>query len=111
MKKLTFEELETVNGGDAAAADAYLHELHRKYGGKSILAVLARATDRFIVGISSFKNTWILHPGFLYGENTGELKNKAFLGFRGRSEEENCKIAIETELWDRYICMIVPKES
>ena len=34
-------ELETVNGGDAAAADAYLHELHRKYGGKSILSVLA----------------------------------------------------------------------
>ena len=45
MKKLTFAELETVNGGDAAAADAYLHELHRKYGGRSILAVLARATD------------------------------------------------------------------
>ena len=28
MKKLTFTELEMVTGGDAAAADAYLHELH-----------------------------------------------------------------------------------
>ena len=45
MKNLTFTELEMVAGGDAEAADAYLHELHRKYGGKSILAVLARATD------------------------------------------------------------------
>ena len=43
--KMTFAELEMVNGGDAAAADAYLHELHRKYGGRSILDVLARATE------------------------------------------------------------------
>lgn len=45
MKKLTFEELEMVTGGDEAAADAYLRELHKKYGGRSILMVLARATD------------------------------------------------------------------
>jgi hypothetical protein len=49
--------------------------------------------------------------GFLYGENAGELKNKAFSGFGGGSEGENCKNAIETGLWDRYIRMIVPKES
>ena len=45
MKKLTFEELEMVTGGDEAAADAYLRELHKKYGGRNILMVLARATD------------------------------------------------------------------
>ena len=45
MKKLTGAELEMVNGGVAAAADAYLHELLRKSGGRSILDVLARATD------------------------------------------------------------------
>ena len=45
MNRLTLTELAVVTGGDEAAADAYLHELHRKYGGRSILAVLARATD------------------------------------------------------------------
>ena len=33
--KMSFEELEMVAGGDAAAADAYLRELRRKYGGRS----------------------------------------------------------------------------
>ena len=45
MKKLTFEELEMVTGGDEAAADAYLRELRKKYGGKSPLETLARATS------------------------------------------------------------------
>lgn len=43
MKKLTFAELEMVNGGDAAAADAYLRELRKKYGGRSPLETLSRA--------------------------------------------------------------------
>ena len=42
--KMSFEELEMVAGGDAAAADAYLRELRRKYGGRSPLETLARAT-------------------------------------------------------------------
>ena len=32
-----------VNGGDAAAADAYLRELRKKYGGRSPLETLSRA--------------------------------------------------------------------
>ena len=39
------EELEMVNGGDEAAANTYLHELHKKYGGKNFLVDLARATE------------------------------------------------------------------
>ena len=45
MKKLTFAELEMVNGGDAVAAEAYLRELRKKYGGKSPLETLAKATS------------------------------------------------------------------
>ena len=45
MKKLTFAELEMVNGGDAVAAEAYLRELRKKCGGKSPLETLARATS------------------------------------------------------------------
>ena len=44
-----------------------------------------------MVGSSSSKNFWIFHPGFLYGENAGELKNKAVSGFGGGSEGDNCK--------------------
>ena len=55
-------------------------------------------SNRFIVGISSLKNIWIFHPGFLYGENAGELKNKAFSGFGGGSEGENCKNAIGVQI-------------
>ena len=58
-------------------------------------------SNRFIVGSSSFKIIWIFHPGFLYGENAGQLKNKAFSGFGGDDGEENCKNTIETGLWDR----------
>jgi len=57
-------------------------------------------SNRFIVGSSSFKIIWIFHPGFLYGENAGQLKNKAFSGFGGDDGGENCKNAIETGLWD-----------
>ena len=46
------------------------------------------------------------HPGFLYGENAGELKNEAVLGFGRSREGENCKNAIETGLWDSYMCKI-----
>ena len=53
----------------------------------------------------------IFHPGFLYGENAEELKNKAVLGFGRSKEGENCKNAIETGLWDRYMRMIESKES
>lgn len=45
MKKLTFAELEMVAGGDQAAADAYLRELRKKYGGRSPLETLSRATE------------------------------------------------------------------
>ena len=45
MKKLSLEELEMVNGGDAVSAEAYLRELRKKYGGKSPLETLARATS------------------------------------------------------------------
>ena len=53
---------------------------------------------------------WIFHPGFLYGENVGQLKNRAFSGFWVGGEEDNCKNAIETGLWDRYMRMIELKE-
>ena len=33
-----------VNGGNAEAAEAYLRELRRKYGGRSPLETMARAT-------------------------------------------------------------------
>ena len=37
---------------------------------------------------------------YVYGENAGELKIKAFSGFGGVGGEENCKNAIGTGLWD-----------
>ena len=53
----------------------------------------------------------IFHPGFLYGENAGELKNEAFSGFGRVGGEENCKNAIETGLWDRYMRKIKLREQ
>ena len=65
------------------------------------LTLALTVSNRFIVGSSSFKIIWIFHPGFLYGENADQLKNKAFSGFGSGCEGENCKNAIETGLWDR----------
>lgn len=48
MKKLTFAELEMVAGGDNAAAVAYLRELRKKYGGRSPLETMSRATEEEI---------------------------------------------------------------
>ena len=42
--RISLDELEMVNGGNAEAADAYLRELRRKYGGRSPLETLSRAT-------------------------------------------------------------------
>ena len=62
------------------------------------LTLALTVSNRFIVGSSSLKITWIIHPGFLYGENAGQLKNKAFSGFGGCDRGKNCKNAIETGL-------------
>ena len=43
--KTSLEELEMVNGGDEAAAKAYMRELCRKYGVRSPLQTLSRATE------------------------------------------------------------------
>ena len=44
MKKLSFAELEMVTGGNTAAAEKYLAELRKRYGGRSPLETLSRAT-------------------------------------------------------------------
>jgi len=46
MKKLTLTDLENITGGDEAAANTYLQELRKKYGGKSPLETLARAKKK-----------------------------------------------------------------
>lgn len=53
MKRLSLEEVRKVAAGTYEEAMAYLKELHKKYGGKSILDVLERCTpeefDQFML--------------------------------------------------------------
>ena len=66
-------------------------------------------SKRFLVHFLP-QNYLDFHPGFLYGENAVQLKNKAVLEFGRSGRDDNCKNAIETGLWDRYMRMIESKE-